>query len=93
METDSQTATPLTEIRDLHKTGTQKIIPFLWFNDNAEEAMNFYTSVFKDSKIVSISRSGNGGPVTTGAFEIAGQNFMCLMVGHTLSSPRRYLFL
>ena len=81
METDSQRATPLTEIRDLHKTGTQKIIPFLWFNDNAEEAMNFYTSVFKDSKIVSISRSGNGGPVTTGVFEIAGQKFYVLNGG------------
>lgn len=81
METNTGIATALTEVRDLNKTGTQKVIPFLWFNDNAEEAMNFYTSIFKDSKIVSISRSGNNGPVTTGAFEIAGQKFYVLNGG------------
>ena len=36
----------------------QKITPFLWFDDNAEEAMNFYVSIFKDSKVVSVSRIG-----------------------------------
>ena len=40
----------------------QKIAPFLWFNDNAEEAMNFYVSVFKNSKIVSTDRYGDAGP-------------------------------
>lgn len=40
----------------------QKITPFLWFNDNAEQAMDFYTSVFKNSKIVSVSRYGDAGP-------------------------------
>ncbi len=64
----------------------QKITPFLWFNDNAEEAMNFYTSVFKDSKIVSVSRWGKGGPgpegsVMTGTFEIEGQQFYVLNGG------------
>src|SRR5882762_4072006 len=39
----------------------QKIAPFLWFDDKAEEAMNFYVSIFKNSKIVSISRYGEGG--------------------------------
>ena len=34
----------------------QKITPFLWFNDNAEEAMNFYVSIFKNSKVLSVSR-------------------------------------
>ena len=64
----------------------QKITPFLWFNDNAEEAMNFYTSVFKDSKIVSISRYGEAGPgkpgtVMTGIFQIEGQQFYALNGG------------
>ncbi len=40
----------------------QKITPFLWFNNNAEEAMNFYTSIFKDSKIGTVRRYGEGGP-------------------------------
>lgn len=39
-----------------------KITPFLWFDDNAEEAMNFYTSIFGDSKVVSVTRYGEGGP-------------------------------
>ena len=39
----------------------QKITPFLWFNDNAEEAMNFYTSIFKNSKIVTVRRNGDNG--------------------------------
>jgi predicted 3-demethylubiquinone-9 3-methyltransferase (glyoxalase superfamily) len=67
----------------------QKITPFLWFeNNNAEEAMNFYVSVFKNSKIVEISRypegmdvehiKGMGGKVLTGVFELDGQRFMCL---------------
>jgi predicted 3-demethylubiquinone-9 3-methyltransferase (glyoxalase superfamily) len=66
----------------------QKITPFLWFNDNAEEAMNFYTSVFKDSKIVHIRRWGKGAPgpegsVMTGIFEIEGQQFYVLNGGPT----------
>ncbi len=64
----------------------QKITPFLWFDDNAEEAMNFYTSIFRNSKIVSISRYGEGGPrpagtVMTGTFQLAGQEFMALNGG------------
>ena len=64
----------------------QKITPFLWFNGQAEEAMNFYTSVFKDSKIVEVSRMPEGGPgpagsVVTGKFELAGQEFMVLNGG------------
>jgi predicted 3-demethylubiquinone-9 3-methyltransferase (glyoxalase superfamily) len=67
---------------------TQKIIPCLWFDKNAEEAMNFYTSIFNDSKIVSITRYPEGydegpmkgmeGKVLTGIFELNGQQFMCL---------------
>lgn len=66
----------------------QKISPSLWFNDNAEEAMHFYVSVFKNSRIVSIKRypdgytegplAGMGGKVLNGIFEIEGQQFFCL---------------
>jgi predicted 3-demethylubiquinone-9 3-methyltransferase (glyoxalase superfamily) len=68
----------------------QKITPFLWFNDNAEEAVNFYTSVFKNSKIGTISRydeasakaSGRpAGTVMTVSFELDGQDFMALNGG------------
>ncbi len=63
-----------------------KITPFLWFNDQAEEAMNFYTSIFKNSKISSVSRYGEGGPgqpgsVMTATFELDGQEFMALNGG------------
>jgi predicted 3-demethylubiquinone-9 3-methyltransferase (glyoxalase superfamily) len=64
----------------------QKITPFLWFNDNAEEAMNFYVSVFKNSKIVNVRRYGDAGPgpkgtVMTGTFQIDGQEFYVLNGG------------
>jgi len=64
----------------------QKITPFLWFNDQAEEAMNFYTSIFKNSKILHIARYGEAGPgkpgsVMTGTFELEGQQFMALNGG------------
>jgi predicted 3-demethylubiquinone-9 3-methyltransferase (glyoxalase superfamily) len=68
----------------------QKITPFLWFNDNAEEAVNFYTSVFKNSKTGAISRydeasakaSGRPvGTVMTVSFELDGQDFMALNGG------------
>ncbi len=59
----------------------QKITPFLWYNGRAEEAINFYTSVFKNSKVVNIARlpknpSGDGNVI--GTFEIEGQRFMAL---------------
>src|SRR6202162_3124017 len=64
----------------------QKITPFLWFDGNAEEAMNFYVSVFKNSKIVSVRRYGDAGPgpkgtVMTGTFKIEGQEFYVLNGG------------
>lgn len=58
----------------------QKITPFLWFDQNAEEAIQFYTSVFKSSKIVSVQR-GPDGKVFTATFEIEGQRFMVLNGG------------
>ena len=66
----------------------QKITPFLWFDKNAEEAVIFYTSVFKNSNIVSIKRYPEGpleepmkgmeGKVLTAVFELEGQRFMAL---------------
>ena len=63
-----------------------KITPFLWFNDQAEEAMNFYTAIFKNSKIGSVSRYGEGGPGLPGSvmsttFELDSQEFMALNGG------------
>lgn len=64
----------------------QKITPFLWFDDNAEEAMNFYTSIFKNSKIGSVSRFPEGAPGPAGkvmsvTFQLEGQEFMALNGG------------
>ena len=64
----------------------QKITPFLWFDDKAEEAMNFYVSIFKNSTIGSVTRYGEGGPVPKGTvmtakFQLDGQEFMALNGG------------
>jgi len=64
----------------------QKIRPFLWFDNNAEEAITFYTSIFKNSKIGDIHRYGDAGPGPKGAvmsatFQIEGQEFMVLNGG------------
>jgi predicted 3-demethylubiquinone-9 3-methyltransferase (glyoxalase superfamily) len=64
----------------------QRITPFLWFDDKAKEAMNFYTSVFKNSKIVSVTRYGEAGPGPTGSvmsavFQLDGQEFFALNGG------------
>ena len=64
----------------------KKITPFLWFDNQAEEAMNFYISVFKDSKLGTVSRYGDAGPgpkgsVMVGTFVINGQEFMALNGG------------
>ena len=63
-----------------------KITPFLWFNDNAEEAMNFYVSIFKNSKVLNVSRYGEGGPkpagtVMTANFLLDGQEVVALNGG------------
>jgi predicted 3-demethylubiquinone-9 3-methyltransferase (glyoxalase superfamily) len=57
----------------------QKITPFLWFDNNLEEAMNFYTSIFKNARITNVSK--NGGEVFTATFELEGQQFMGLNGG------------
>ena len=64
----------------------QKITPFLWFDNNAEEALNFYTSIFKNSKIVNARRWGKGAPgpegsLMTATFQLEGQEFMALNGG------------
>ena len=77
----------------------QKITPFLWFDDQAEEAVNFYTSIFKNSKVVSMSRYGEGGPgpqgtVMTATFQLEGQEFMALNGGpHFTFSPAISFFI
>ena len=76
----------------------QKITPYLWFDDRAEEAMLFYTSIFKNSKIGEVSRYGEGGPgepgkVMSATFELEGQQFMALNGGpHFSFTPAISLF-
>jgi predicted 3-demethylubiquinone-9 3-methyltransferase (glyoxalase superfamily) len=64
----------------------QKITPFLWYDDKAEEAANFYCSIFKDSKVLSVARYGDAGPGPKGSvmvaeFQIGGQKFVALNGG------------
>jgi predicted 3-demethylubiquinone-9 3-methyltransferase (glyoxalase superfamily) len=68
----------------------QKITPFLWFDDKAEQAATFYTSIFKNSKIVNIARYGDAGAEVSGrpkgtvmtvAFQLEGQEFVALNGG------------
>lgn len=73
----------------------QKIVPSLWFNKNAEEAMNYYVQVFPNSRIVSIDTypdesldehfKGMKGKVINGIFELNGQRFICLDGGPTFT--------
>lgn len=72
---------------------SKKITTSLWFDGNAEEAANFYTSIFKDSKITRISRYGDAGPGPKGsvmvvAFELNGHSFIGINGGpHFKFSP------
>jgi predicted 3-demethylubiquinone-9 3-methyltransferase (glyoxalase superfamily) len=64
----------------------QKITPFLWFDTQAEEAANFYVSIFKNSRVKTLSRYGDAGPgpkgsVMTVQFELSGQEFLALNAG------------
>jgi predicted 3-demethylubiquinone-9 3-methyltransferase (glyoxalase superfamily) len=79
----------------------QKIAPFLWFDDKAEEAANFYTSTFKNSKIKSVTHYGEEGTkaagrprgsVMTVVFEIEGQEFIALNGGSVFTFAS-YIFL
>lgn len=76
----------------------QKITPFLWFDGNAEEAMDFYVGTFTNSKVVSVSRHGEGGPAPagsmfTGTFVLEGQEFQAINGGPMFTfSPAISLF-
>jgi predicted 3-demethylubiquinone-9 3-methyltransferase (glyoxalase superfamily) len=64
----------------------QKITPFLWFDGNAEEAMNFYVSLFKNAKVGKVTRYGDAGPgpkgsVMSATFQLEGQDFYALNGG------------
>ena len=64
----------------------QKITPFLWFDSQAEEAMNFYVSIFRNSKVLTVNRYGDAGPgpkgtVMTANFLLYGQEFVALNGG------------
>ena len=64
----------------------QKITPFLWFDGKAEEAMNFYVSIFRNSKVVSVARYGDAGPgpkgtIMSATFQLEGQEFYALNGG------------
>jgi predicted 3-demethylubiquinone-9 3-methyltransferase (glyoxalase superfamily) len=64
----------------------QKITPYLWFDGQAEEAANYYTSIFKSSRVIDVKRYGEAGPlpegtVLTATFELEGQEFVALNGG------------
>jgi predicted 3-demethylubiquinone-9 3-methyltransferase (glyoxalase superfamily) len=80
-----RSSTP-TEVQDKLFAPRMKISPFLWFDDQAEQAAKFYTSIFADSKINSVSRYGEAGPGRKGSvmgvsFRLLGQDFMALNGG------------
>ena len=76
----------------------QKITPFLWFDNQAEEAMNFYVSIFKNSKIGGITHNGDAGPgpkgtVMSATFQLEGQEFFALNGGpHFKFTPAISMF-
>ena len=75
----------------------QKITPFLWFDNNAEEAAQFYTSVFKNSKILNVSRYGDAGPGPKGSvmvvnFQLEGQQFTGLNGGPLFKFSEAFSF-
>jgi predicted 3-demethylubiquinone-9 3-methyltransferase (glyoxalase superfamily) len=76
----------------------QKITPFFWFNDNAEEAVNYYTSIFKNSKVTNVARYGDHpygekGKVMTMEFQLEGQNFTALNGGPVYKFSQAISFL
>jgi predicted 3-demethylubiquinone-9 3-methyltransferase (glyoxalase superfamily) len=88
--------------QDETETTTQKITPNLWFEDNAEEAAKFYTSIFKNSKIIDITHYGESaaevsgrpkGSVMTVTFELEEQQFIALNGGPTFKFSPAISFL
>jgi predicted 3-demethylubiquinone-9 3-methyltransferase (glyoxalase superfamily) len=77
---------PQPRTEDAQQNYKQKITPFLWFDTQAEEAANFYISIFKNSKIGKVSRYGDSGPGPKGSvmvisFQLEGQEFTALNGG------------
>src|SRR5260370_6906460 len=75
----------------------QKITPFLWFDNNAEEAAQFYTSIFTNSRILEVSRYGDAGPGPKGSvmvakFQIAGQEVTALNGGPRFKFSEAFSF-
>ena len=75
----------------------QKITPFLWFDNNAEQAAQFYTSIFKNSKILNVSRYGDAGPGPKGSvmvvnFQLEGQQFTALNGGPLFKFSEAFSF-
>ena len=76
----------------------QKVTPWLWFDTQAEDAANFYTSVFKNSRILQVSHYGEAGPrpagmVMTVSFELDGQQFVALNGGPEFSFTEAVSFM
>ena len=76
---------------------SQKITPFLWFDTQAEAAAQFYTSIFKDSKILETTRYGDGGPGPKGSvmvvkFQIAGMEVTALNAGPRFKFSEAFSF-
>jgi predicted 3-demethylubiquinone-9 3-methyltransferase (glyoxalase superfamily) len=74
---------------------TQKITPMLWFDDNAEDAVNHYISIFKNSRILKMAHYGEAGPrpkgsVLTIGFELEGQAFTALNGGPLFKNFRKH---
>ena len=77
---------------------SQKITPFLWFDTNAEEAMDFYVSVFKNAEVLSVSRYGEAGPGPAGSamvanFRLEDQEFLALNGGPMFTFTQAVSFL
>jgi predicted 3-demethylubiquinone-9 3-methyltransferase (glyoxalase superfamily) len=77
---------PVVSTREGKRSAMPKIVPFLWFDGKAEEAMKFYASIFKNSKIGDVTRYGKAGPgpegtVMSATFELEGQTFYALNGG------------
>jgi predicted 3-demethylubiquinone-9 3-methyltransferase (glyoxalase superfamily) len=75
----------------------QNITPFLWFDGNLEEAVNFYTAIFKNSLIKNISRYGEGAPVPAGSimsatFQLDGVEFMAINGGPSFNFTQAISF-
>jgi len=76
---------------------TQKITPFLWFDNQAEEAAQWYTSIFKNAKILTVSRYGDAGPGPKGSvmvvnFQLEGQQFTALNGGPRFKFSEAFSF-